>query len=100
MKTKFDDLFPNTKELDMPDPSIMKGNIYHKCVHCGDLTNWIDLDFMGAVCSVECQREETNLYFQLLKVADKNGYFETTSRRSDTDEDRTIHDEGQSDRSI
>jgi hypothetical protein len=55
---KYDDKFPYalTNDKELYDGCMIKAVIPSFCFVCGNLTQWVDIDYQGFICSEECQR--------------------------------------------
>ena len=67
---KYNDKYPDAEYLDMVDQTIMKSTIKDNCYNCGELTNFIDIDFECHVCSEECEDEILDQFFRHVMVKD------------------------------
>ena len=60
----YDQKYPNAKPLEMVDATIMCGSKADNCYVCGNLTNFIDVDFETHICSEECEDKLTGEFFR------------------------------------
>jgi hypothetical protein len=68
--TKFNNIFPDAEHLDQVEFKgsellLYHGGVYNKhCWHCGESTNWIDINFQAPLCSEECFDAKWDEYFK------------------------------------
>ena len=60
---KFIDKYPNMKPIiDEAPNGIIRGYEKKPCWNCGELTEYIDINFEAHLCSEECQRQKNLEY--------------------------------------
>ncbi len=61
---KYSQKYPNAEPLQMVDATIMCGRKADNCACCGEMTNFIDIDFEANICSEECEEAFINEFFK------------------------------------
>ena len=60
---KFSEKYPNMRPIvDEAPNGIIRGYEKKPCWNCGELTEYIDIDFEAHLCSEECQRQKNLEY--------------------------------------
>ena len=66
----FDEQHPNAKyleEIQFEGSALIRSTTLHHCFVCNQFTNWIDINFEGALCSPECERKAWEDYANALQ---------------------------------
>ena len=63
---KFDDIYPYADYLDT-NGDMVKSNKQKPCWHCGELTSWVEINFMAYLCSEECYNAKWQEYIEATK---------------------------------
>lgn len=64
---KFSDKYPNAKPGDIVGDNFLVGFDTGSCIECGRITNFIDLDSEGYICSEECDKAWYDEFFKACK---------------------------------
>ena len=60
---KFSEKYPNMRPIvDEAPNGIIRGYNKQPCWNCGELTEYIDIDFEAPICSEECQSQKDSEY--------------------------------------
>lgn len=54
---KYDEKFRDAEYLDQVQGGIFKGHGKQPCFICGELTEFVDMDYQAHLCSEECSTE-------------------------------------------
>lgn len=60
---KFKDKYPNMLPVHEEHEMIIRGSKEIPCHQCGELTEYIEINYQGALCSEECLDEMDDEYF-------------------------------------
>ena len=67
---KYIDKFPNMHPIEDEIEGIIRGHHSKPCCMCGKMTEYIDINAEGYICSEECRREFYKEYLSCMKDFD------------------------------
>lgn len=72
---KFSEKYPNMRPIvDEAPNGIIRAHEKQPCWNCGELTEYVDINYEAPLCSEECQNQKDLEYIDAcLKVMDENG---------------------------
>ena len=65
---KFIDKFSSMKKIDEVQGSIMRSTESKPCSICGEMTEYIEINYEGYFCSEECVKKMDDIYWKAMEM--------------------------------
>lgn len=73
---KYSDKFPNMKYIDDVCDGMLRGQRQQPCVICGELTEFVEINYEAYFCSEECVAKMDRMSTSAILKAERNGWLD------------------------